>query len=260
MMHRSPSDSDLSTPGRIGRPGRRGRNSMAVVEEQPAAAPLPVADPAPLGLAAFALTTFMLSGHNANFIPDLFWVGLALFYGGLTQLLAGQWEFRNRNAFGSTAFSTYGGFWLSLGIFVVLAETTKLGSTLTGKNDLANGLAWFLLSFGIFNFYMLLWSSRINLAVFGVFLTLQVTEVLLAIGFWVAAHRGVAPTGAEVGWIRAGGWAGIATAALAWYASSALVLAAMNDGRAILPVGKGFWTGDRFSFGQRKRLTQAHAS
>jgi len=67
------------------------------------------ADPAPLGLAAFALTTFILSGHNATFIPDLIWVGLAVFYGGLTQLLAGMWEFRNQNVFGATAFSTYGG-------------------------------------------------------------------------------------------------------------------------------------------------------
>jgi succinate-acetate transporter protein len=232
---------------------------MAVVEEtraKPVAAP-PIADPAPLGLAAFALTTFMLSGHNANFIPDLMWVGLALFYGGLTQLLAGMWEFRNNNTFGSTAFSTYGGFWLGLGAFVILAEATKLGGTLTGKNDVANGLAWFLLAFAIFNFYMLLWSTRVNLAVFGVFLTLQVTEILLAIGFFVAAHRGVAPTGAEVGWIRAGGWAGVVTAAVAWYASAALVLAAMNNGRAILPVGKALWGADSFSFGQRRRLRQA---
>jgi len=233
---------------------------MAVVEETratPAAAPA-IADPAPLGLAAFALTTFMLSGHNANFIPDLMWVGLALFYGGLVQLLAGQWEFRNNNTFGSTAFSTYGGFWLSLGVFVILAETTKLGGTLTGKNDGANGLAWFLFSFAIFNTYMLLWSSRVNLAVFGVFLTLEITEILLAVGFWTAAHRGVAPTGADVGWIRAGGWAGVVTAGVAWYTSAALVLAAMNNGRAILPVGKGFWTGERFSFGQRRRIGRAH--
>jgi uncharacterized protein len=235
---------------------------MAVVEETratPVAAP-PVADPAPLGLAAFALTTFMLSGHNANFIPDLMWVGLALFYGGLTQLLAGMWEFRNNNTFGSTAFSTYGGFWLGLGAFVILAEATKLGGTLTGKNDVANGLAWFLIAFAIFNFYMLLWSTRVNLAVFGVFLTRQITEILLAIGFFVAAHRGVAPTGAEVGWIRAGGWAGVVTAAVAWYTSAALVLAAMNNGRAILPVGKSLWTGDSFSFGQRRRLRQATAA
>ena len=98
---------------------------MAVLAEEPRGATLvelsPAADPAPLGLAAFALTTFMLSGHNASFIPDVLWVGLALFYGGLIQLLAGMWEFRKRNVFGSTAFSTYGGFWLGLGGFVVLS-------------------------------------------------------------------------------------------------------------------------------------------
>src|SRR3954468_36031 len=93
------------------------------------------ADPAPLGLAAFALTTFILSGHNATFIPDLIWVGLALFYGGLVQLLAGMWEFKNQNVFGATAFSTYGGFWMSLGIVVVLAVGSKsFGAGLGGSN------------------------------------------------------------------------------------------------------------------------------
>ena len=223
---------------------------MAVVEERPVAtAALPVADPAPLGLAAFALTTFMLSGHNANFIPDIFWVGLALFYGGTVQLLAGMWEFRNRNVFGATAFSTYGGFWLGLGITVVFLVNTKLGTGLTGKNDLANGLAWFLLSFAIFNFYMLLWSTRVNGAVFAVFLTLEITEILLAIGFWVAAHRGVAPTGATVGWIKAGGWAGVITAATAWYASAGLIVRGMA-GQEVLPLGRPFWTGTTLPIGR----------
>src|SRR5438034_9822725 len=76
----------------------------------------------------------MLSGHNASFIPDVLWIGLALFYGGVIQLLAGMWEFRNRNVFGATAFSTYGGFWLSLGVFVILASTTKLGAGLKGPD------------------------------------------------------------------------------------------------------------------------------
>src|SRR5437016_13326027 len=110
---------------------------MAVVAEEVRAAPvapLPVADPAPLGLAAFALTTFILSGHNATFIPDLIWVGLALFYGGLVQLLAGMWEFRNRNVFGATAFSTYGGFWLALAVFVTSATLSKtFGSAITTR-------------------------------------------------------------------------------------------------------------------------------
>jgi uncharacterized protein len=207
---------------------------MAVYEERAAApAAWMPADPAPLGLAGFALTTFLLSGHNASFIPDVVWLGPALFYGGLAQLLAGMWEFRNRNVFGATAFSTYGGFWLSLGIVVVLAETTKLGDALAGPN-LLNGLAWFLLAFAIFNFYMLLWSSRISMAVFAVFLTLQITEVLLAIGFFREAH-GHSP------WItHAGGWVGILTAAAAWYASAAGVVNGMSP-RAVVPVGRPLW-------------------
>ena len=193
----------------------------------------PAADPAPLGLAAFALTTFMLSGHNATFIPDVLWVGLALFYGGVVQLLAGMWEFRNRNVFGSTAFSTYGGFWLALGVFVVLAEATKLGAGLKGP-DIDNGLAWFLLSFAIFNTYMMLWSLRVNIAVFAVFLTLEITEILLTIGFFRLAHGGTP-------WIlHAGGWAGIVTAATAWYASAAGVVNGMSP-RPVLPVGLPLW-------------------
>src|SRR5216117_4515080 len=103
---------------------------MAAIAEERRVVPtlieaIPAADPAPLGLAAFALTTFILSGHNASFIPDIAWLGLAFFYGGLVQLLAGMWEFRNRNVFGATAFSTYGGFWLALGFFVTFATTSK---------------------------------------------------------------------------------------------------------------------------------------
>ena len=212
---------------------------MAVLAEERARPTVveltPVADPAPLGLGAFALTTFMLSGHNATFIPDVLWVGLALFYGGIAQLLAGMWEFRNRNVFGATAFSTYGGFWLSLGIFVVLAETTSLGkSPALGGAGLNNGLAWFLLSFAIFNTYMMLWSLRVNVAVFGVFLTLEITEILLTIGNFRLAHGGTP-------WIlHAGGWAGIVTAGVAWYTSAAGVVNGMSP-RPVLPVGRPMW-------------------
>ena len=195
---------------------------------------VPAADPAPLGLGAFALTTFLLSGHNASFIPDAIWIGPALFYGGAAQLLAGMWEFRNRNVFGATAFSTYGGFWLSLGIFVVLADASKtFASALAGAN-LNNALAWFLLAFSIFNFYMLLWSMRVNIAVFGVFLTLQITECLLTVGFFLAAH------GHSAYWIHAGGWAGIVTAGVAWYTSAAGVVNGMSP-IPVLPVGTPLW-------------------
>jgi uncharacterized protein len=155
------------------------------------------------------------------------WIGPALFYGGLVQLLAGMWEFRNRNVFGATAFSTYGGFWLALGIFVVLISTTALGK---GIADVDSGLAWFLLAFAIFNTYMLLWSMRVSGAVFIVFLTLEITEIVLVIGFFNLAHGGTP------WWLHAGGWVGILTAAAAWYASAAGVVNGMA-GRAVVPVG-----------------------
>ena len=184
----------------------------------------PAADPAPLGLAAFALTTFMLSGHNASFIPDVLWIGLALFYGGLIQLLAGMWEFRNRNVFGATAFSTYGGFWLGLGLFIQTVAPNLKGP------ELLSDLGWILLAFSIFNTYMLLWSTRVSVAVFGVFLTLEITEIVLWIGFFSDSS----------GIIKLGGWIGIITAIVAWYASAAGVVNGMA-GRPILRVGAPMW-------------------
>ena len=191
---------------------------------------VPAADPAPLGLAAFALTTFLLSGHNASFIPDAIWIGPALFYGGAVQLLAGMWEFRNRNVFGATAFSTYGGFWLGLGSVVVLADVSKtFAASLTGAN-LTNALAWFLLAFAVFNTYMLLWSMRVSVAVFGVFLTLEITEIVLVVGFFNLSHGG------STWWLHAGGWCGVVTAAVAWSTSAAGVANGMSQ-VPVLPVG-----------------------
>jgi uncharacterized protein len=161
-------------------------------------------------------------------------VGPALFYGGLIQLLAGMWEFRNRNVFGATAFSTYGGFWLSLGVVVTLVSlSTHFAAAFTGAN-LPNAVAWFLVAFAIFNTYMLLWSTRVNLAVFGVFLTLEVTEIVLAIGFFREAH-GFSPYVTHIG-----GWIGIATAAVAWYTSAAGVVNGMAA-RPVVPVGGPLW-------------------
>ncbi len=195
---------------------------------------VPAADPAPLGLAGFALTTFLLSGHNASFIPDAIWVGPAFFYGGLAQLTAGMWEFRNRNVFGATAFSTYGGFWMGLGIFIVLADVSKsFAAALAGAN-LTNALAWFLLSFAIFNFYMMIGSLRVNVAVLSVFVALEATEIALAIGFWKLSSGGSAYI------LHVGGWLGVVTAGLAWYTSAAGVLNGMSPG-IVLPVGPPLW-------------------
>jgi succinate-acetate transporter protein len=127
--------------------------------------------------------------------------------------------------FGATAFSTYGGFWMSLGIFVVLANTTSFAGSLEG-HDVTNALAWFLFSFLIFNTYMLLGSLRVTTAVFLVFLTLEITELVDAIAFW----------NGQAGWMHWGGWIGIVTAALAWYASAAGVMNGVAE-RIVLPVG-----------------------
>jgi len=191
----------------------------------------PAADPAPLGLAGFALTTFLLSGHNASFINDAIWIGPALFYGGLAQFCAGMWEFRNRNVFGATAFSTYGGFWMGLGIVVILADVSKTFAASLEASNVYNALAWFLFAFAIFNTYMLIGSMRVNAAVFMVFLTLEITEILLVIGFFRLAHD---PTAAWV--LHAGGWVGVITAAVAWYTSAAGVWNGVA-GRVLLPVG-----------------------
>ena len=205
---------------------------MSVSEDRtvaPAIAASPIADPAPLGLAAFALTTFLLSAANAHWMNGNStgdaWLGYAFAYGGLAQLLAGMWEFKNRNVFGATAFSTYGSFWIGLGLWALLVAPHTTG--LEANKD----LGWILLTFAIFNTYMLIISTQVNAAVFAVFLTLEITEILLFIGnFTVKA-------GATSGIIKIGGVVGVITAICAWYTSAAGVMNG-HRGKVIFPVGK----------------------
>jgi succinate-acetate transporter protein len=210
---------------------------------QPSAPALPlsgIADPAPLGLAAFALTTFLLSASNAGWMSHATgaaFLGYAFAYGGLIQLLAGMWEFRNRNVFGATAFSSYGGFWIGLALWVKLvklpalaaAKPLTLGATVSALN---HDVGWILLAFFIFNTYMLVMATQLNVAVFGVFLTLGITEIVLAIGQFNAGSA-VLPTGT----IKVGGYIGLITAVVAWYTSMAGVAGGMG-GRLRLPVGR----------------------
>lgn len=185
----------------------------------------PIADPAPLGLAAFALTTFLLSVSNAGWTDGgAAWLGFAFAYGGLAQLLAGMMEFRRNNVFGATAFSTYGAFWIGLGLYALLVEG--------GSANVPNDLAWILTAFAIFNTYMLLWSSRVSVAVFAVFLALEATEIVLAVGFFMDADSVV----------KAGGMVGVVTALVAWYTSAAGVANGMAA-RRVLPVGAPIWNG-----------------
>ncbi len=195
-------------------------------ERAEAAAPA-IADPAPLGLSAFALTTFVLSATNAGFIlPGVFTggtvaVGLALFYGGLVQLVAGVQEFRRNNTFGATAFCSYGGFWLALG-FTLLPGSGILAALVSTKT-LSQGVGTFLLGWTIFTGLMLIATFRISGALIAVFALLFLTFLSLTIG-WIA---GVG-TGTFTTWVGIGGWLGIITALLAWYAALAGVLASVK--------------------------------
>jgi uncharacterized protein len=181
-----------------------------------------IADPAPLGLAGFALTTFVLSMFNAGLVgkgglPVV--LGLALAYGGGAQLLAGMWEFRKGNTFGATAFSSFGAFWISYWAYVTFFAS-KVPAASAGT---AVGL--FLIGWGIFTTYMWIASFRTTAAVNLVFLLLAITFFLLGIG--------EARASTEV--VKLGGWFGLATAVAAWYASFAAVTN-FTFGREIVPV------------------------
>jgi succinate-acetate transporter protein len=185
--------------------------------------PTPIADPGPLGLAAFALTTFVLSFFNAGLMgaggePIVF--GLALAYGGVAQLLAGMWEFRTGNTFGAVAFTSYGAFWLSFWAFVQFFEKS------VPKADAGHAVGLFLIAWGIFTTYMFIASLRTTAAVSAVFLLLAATFFLLGIGN-AGAHPNIT---------KVGGWVGLATAAVAWYASFAAVTNS-TFGRTVMPVG-----------------------
>src|SRR4051794_25028112 len=126
--------------------------------------PTPLADPGPLGLAAFALTTFVLSMFNADLVGkggEPVVLGLAVAYGGLAQLLAGMWEFRTGNTFGAVAFTSYGAFWLSFFVFVTFFED-KLPAKDAGVAGHAVGL--YLIAWGIFTAYMFIASLRTTAA------------------------------------------------------------------------------------------------
>jgi hypothetical protein len=180
------------------------------------------ADPGPLGLAAFALTTFVLSMFNADLVGrsgEPVVLGVALAYGGIAQLLAGMWEFRTGNTFGAVAFTSFGAFWLSFWALVTFFAP-DLPAAHAGA---AIGL--FLWAWGIFTIYMFVASLRTTGAVALVFFLLSITFVLLGIG----------NSGADDGIIKAGGFVGLATAIAAWYASFAAVTNS-TFGRTVLPV------------------------
>jgi hypothetical protein len=194
--------------------------AAVVADSSPSARPVTqvagsfVADPGPLGLAAFALTTFMLSAVNSGVIdakvePAVF--GVALFYGGIVQVFAGMWEFVKGNTFGALAFSSYGAFWLSFWWLVTHLDAFAKDAPV-GK---AVGL--FLLAWTIFTLYMTVAASKTSGALFGVFVLLSLTFIALTIGKFATGSSATT-------WTHLGGWLGLVTAAGAWYVSFAGVL------------------------------------
>jgi succinate-acetate transporter protein len=180
-----------------------------------------IADPAPLGLAGFAMTTLVLSVFNAKLIGsgETVVLGVALAYGGIAQLLAGMWEFVKGNTFGAVAFSSYGAFWISFWYLL-----NHLPADAQGR-DLDHGIGLYLLAWGIFTLYMFVASMRVSGAVMAVFAALTLTFFALSIGAFVTSEN----------WTKLGGWLGIITAILAWYASFAAVTN-FTFKRVVLPV------------------------
>jgi succinate-acetate transporter protein len=180
------------------------------------------ANPAPLGLCGFALTTFVLSMVNSNLVgggaePVVF--GLALAYGGLAQLLAGMWEFRTGNTFGAVAFSSYGAFWIS---FFIL---TQLDVAKISPSEVDAGVGLYLWAWAIFTAIMTVAALRTSGAVLLVFVLLTITFVFLGIG----------NSGGNAGTIHIGGYFGLATAFAAWYAAMAAVVNS-TFGKDVMPV------------------------
>jgi hypothetical protein len=167
------------------------------------------------------MTTLALSLSNANIWPAGIEsaLALALVYGGSAQLLAGMWEFARKNTFGAMAFTSYGAFWIAYYVFVRFQAPGLTAKTLPQ----AAGV--FLLGWTIVTFYLLIASLRVNVAVVGVFLALDIAFIFLTIGAFDSSTN----------MNKIGGWVGIVTAAIAFYASAAGVINETHK-KVILPV------------------------
>jgi succinate-acetate transporter protein len=189
--------------------------------DSPAPTAPSIADPGPLGLAGFAMTTLALSLWNANIYPAAVnsALALALAYGGGAQLLAGMWEFKRGNTFAATAFSSFGVFWIG---FWYLAS--HILPSIPAADD-ASVVGTYLVGWCLFTFYMSIAALRVSAAVLLVFVLLTIAFVLLTIGNYRTNKS----------FIHWGGYFGLATAGAAWYASFAGVTNA-TFGKEVIPV------------------------
>lgn len=183
-----------------------------------------LANPAPLGLMGFGMTTVLLNIHNAGFFPvSAMVLAMGLFYGGLAQIIAGIMEFKKGNTFGTTAFVSYGLFWLTLVALWVIPGT---GAPNGGATPAAY-MGWYLFLWGVFTFFMWLGTFGKNRAVQFIFLSLTVLFGLLAVRDWTGS--------AAVG--KLAGFEGIVCGASAIYLAMAEVLNEVK-GRTVLLIGE----------------------
>lgn len=206
------------------------------------------ANPAPLGLSAFALTTFVLSLINLRTrgvnTPNIV-VALAFGYGGLVQLLAGMWEMAVGNTFGATALSSYGGFWISFAI-VLTPGGFDIVNSYGGENDeFHDAFGFFLMGWFIFTTLLLLVTLRSTLAFFLLFFFLDLAFLLLGIGYLHPYDNGTPRTPV----IRAGGFFGLLAAFLAWYNAFAGMADSTNS-FFLAPIGHFPWS----EKGREKRI------
>ncbi|CAF9932251.1 hypothetical protein IMSHALPRED_008833 [Imshaugia aleurites] len=200
-----------------------------------------IANPAPLGLCAFALTTFVLGlinmGTRGLSAPNIV-VALAFGYGGLIQLLAGMWEMAVGNTFGATALSSYGGFWLSFAI-ILTPGGFDIEATLTAAspNAFADEFGLFLMGWFIFTTILLFCTLRSTVAFFTLFFTLDMAFMLLGIGY---LHRDAAGA-PNPPVIKAGGFFALLAAFLAWYNALAGIADDSNS-FFIVPVAHFPWS------------------
>jgi len=189
-----------------------------------------IANPAPLGLSAFALTTWVLSMYNVGAWvpsegPNQVVMGIALAYGGIVQLLAGMWEMRIGNTFGALAFSSYGGFWI--GTAALFIQSFGFLDYYSGTDSLNNALGIYFFAWTLFTLFMCIASHRTSIALFLLFFFLTITFLLLSIAaFLVNANVH-----------QAAGAFGILTATIAWYAAFAGLLDKKQQSLFRLPVG-----------------------
>jgi succinate-acetate transporter protein len=190
------------------------------------------ANPAPLGLCAFALTTFVLSAINLNArglsSPQIA-VPLAFGYGGLVQLLAGMWEMAVGNTFGATALSSYGGFWIAYGLIFTPAWNildAKAGPYKAHPTDVNSALGFFLTGWLIFTTILLLCTLRSTIMFFMLFFTLDLAFLMLACGEY-AKNNGALDASATL--TKAGGGFGMLAAFLAWYNAFAGIADSSNS-------------------------------